>query len=409
MAKHNNPSRSTAKGSHRAVSIQSIDACLLLRILREHNVKSLQELRQLSGLSSSRLSLASAFLQAKRLIEPFSRRRKAGGRFVCPRVNPNYGYVVGVDIGGTNLRVALADMKGSIRGKWSATTKGSASAEMVVAQISKGVDHLLRETVTPRGSLRAIAAGAPGVTDRDAGIVFATSYLKGWKDVPLAQLLQSKLRIPAVVENDVKLAAIGENWAGAARGIRNFVFLAIGTGIAAGIFVNGQLVHGPDWVAGEVGYMIVPGAPDVPASEGMPGALESMIGGEGLKQQWLRARGNKRSSGRRDLSATGIFYQALAGDRLAKNILEDSARILAHAIYNISTVLNCSLFVLGGGVGMSGPLLAAARKVLEPYTQPSRVNLMTSALGQDAQLIGAIRLALDKAESEIDLKLSRAQ
>ncbi len=407
MAKHDNPSRSTAKRSHRAVSIQSVDACNLLRILRGHNFKSLQELLQLSGLSASRLSSASALLQAKRLIEPFTSRNKTDGRFLHPRINANYGYVVGVDIGGTNLRVALADMKGSLRGRWSATTKGSASAAMVVAQICQGVDHLLRETATPRGSLRAIAAGAPGVTDRDAGIVFATSYLKGWKNVPLAQLLKAKLRVPAVVENDVKLAAIGESWAGAARGVGNFVFLAIGTGIAAGIVVNGQLVHGPDWVAGEVGYMMVPGTPEVPVGEGMPGALESMIGGEGVKQQWLRSPGNQRSKGRRDLSATGIFYHALAGDRLAKNILEDSARILAHAIYNISTVLNCSLFVLGGGVGMSGPLLAATRKVLEPYTQPSRPNLITSTLGQDAQLMGAIRLALDKAESEIDFKLSR--
>lgn len=409
MAKHNHSSRSTAKRSHRAVSTQGIDACNLLRILREHNVKSIQELLQLCGLSSSRLSAALALLEDKRLIEPFSHRRKVSGPFVSPRINANYGYVVGVDIGGTNLRVALADMRGSVRGKWSATTKGSASAELVVALISKGVDHLLRETAISRGSLRAMAAGAPGVTDRDAGIVFATSYLKGWKNVPLAQLLRSRLRIPAVVENDVKLAAVGENWAGAARGSKNFVFLAIGTGIAAGIFVNGQLVHGPEWVAGEVGYMIVPGTPDVPAREGMPGALESMIGGEGLKRQWLRAGRNRRSNGTKDLSATGIFYHALAGDRLAKNILEDSARILAHAIYNISTVLNCSLFVLGGGVGMSGPLLAATQRVLEPYTQPSRPNLITSALGQDAQLIGAIRLALDKAESEIDLKLSHVQ
>jgi glucokinase len=409
MAKHNHPSRGAAKKLHGAVSIHGVDACNLLRILREQNVKSHQELQQLSGLSSARLSEALALLQAKHLIEPLSQRNKTDGGFLHPRVNANYGCVIGVDIGGTNLRIALADTNGTIRGKWSATTKGSASAGMVVAQISKGVDHLLRETATSRSSLRAIAAGAPGVTDRDAGIVFATSYLKGWKNVPLAQLLNSKLRVPAIVENDVKLAAIGENWAGAARGVRNFVFLAIGTGIAAGIFVNGQLVHGADWVAGEVGYMIVPGTPTVPAGEGMPGALESMIGGEGLKQQWLRAQGNKRSNGTTDLSATGIFYHALAGDRLAKNILEDSARILAHAIYNISTVLNCSLFVLGGGVGMSGPLLAATQKALEPYTQPSRANLITSALGQDAQLIGAIRLALDKAESEIDLKLSRAK
>jgi predicted NBD/HSP70 family sugar kinase len=410
MARRNNPSRSTATGLHRPVSNQSADARSLLRILREHDVKSVQELLQRSGLSSSRLSSASALLQAKRLIEPLpGRRNKTDRRFIYPRINANHGYVAGVDIGGTNLRVALADMKGSICGKWSATTKGSASAEMVVAQISKGVEHLLEQTAIPRSSLLAIAAGAPGVTNREAGIVFATSYLKGWKDVPLARLLKSKLHIPAAVENDVKLAAIGENWAGAARGVRDFVFLAIGTGIAAGIFVNGQLVHGPEWVAGEVGYMIVPGTPDVAAREGMPGALESMIGGEGLKQQWLRARGNKRSNGRRDLSATGIFYHALAGDRLAKSILEGSARILATAIYNISTVLNCSLFVLGGGVGMSAPLLAATQKVLEPYSQPSRPNLISSMLGQDAQLIGAIRLALDQAESEIDLRLSGAQ
>jgi glucokinase len=403
MVKHNKSFRSTATGPR---SVQSTDACNLLRVLREHNVKSRQELLHLSGLSTSRLSSASALLQAKRILEPlFGRGEKTNGRFVYPRINTNYGYVVAVDIGGTNLRVALADMKGSMRGKWNATTKSSASAEMVVAQISKGVDCLLQQTGIPRGSLLAVAAGAPGVTDREAGVVFATSYLKGWKDVPLARLLKARLRIPAIVENDVRLAAVGENWAGAARGIRDFAFLALGTGIAAGIFVNGQLLHGPDWVAGEVGYMIVPGTPDMPAREGMPGALESMIGGEGLKRQWLRVQGNKRSNGKQNLSATGIFYHALAGDRLAKNILEDSARMLAHAIYNISTVLNCSLFVLGGGVGMSGPLLAATQKILEPYRQPSRPNVITSALGQDAQLVGAIRLALDKAEFEIDLKL----
>jgi glucokinase len=250
-----------------------------------------------------------------------------------------------------------------------------------------------------------VAAGAPGVTDRDAGVVFATSYLKGWKNVPLGRLLESALHVPAVVENDVKLAAIAENWIGVARGIPDFVFLAIGTGIAAGIFVNGQLVHGADWVAGEVGYLIVPGTPHMPARQGSPGSLESMIGGEGIRQYWLRSNGEQATNRTGDLSATGIFYHALAGNRRAKAVLEQSARILAFAVYNISTVLNSSLFVLGGGVGTSGPLLAATRRILEPYTQPSRPKLITSALGAEAQLIGAIRLALDRAESLIDSQL----
>jgi glucokinase len=317
-----------------------------------------------------------------------------------PRAQAGQGYVVGVDIGGSNLRVALSGQSGTILGKWAASTKRTSSAQQVVGQVRAGVKHLLRETGVPRSSLRAIAAGAPGVTDRASGIVFATSYLKGWKDVPLARLLSSALKIPAVVENDVKLAAIGENWLGAAKDVRDFVFLAIGTGIAAGIFVNGQLVHGPDWVAGEVGYMIVPGTPEAPAKRGTPGSLESMIGGQGIRDQWLNSSVKKASNNSGDLTATGIFYHALTGDKHAKSVLEQSARILAHAIYNISTVLNSSLFVLGGGVGMNGTLIAETQRILEPYTQPSRPRIIPSALGQDAQMMGAIRLALDLAEGK---------
>ena len=319
------------------------------------------------------------------------------------RINASSGHVIGVDIGGSNLRVALADRKGTILGRWDASTKRTSSPEVVIKQIQRGVSQLLKQAAVPRSSLLAVAAGAPGITDRDAGVVFATSYLKGWKNVPLVRLLESALHLPAVVENDVKLAAIGENWIGSARGVRDFVFLAIGTGIAAGIFVNGELVHGPDWVAGEVGYMIVPGTSEAPAKRGAPGALERTIGGDGIRKDWLRACEGKRAISARDLTATGIFYHALAGNQHAKSVLEQSARILAYAVYNISAVLNSSLFVLGGGVGMSGPLLAATQRILESYTQPSRPKLVTSALGQDAQLIGAIRLALDKVESQIHL------
>jgi glucokinase len=306
-------------------------------------------------------------------------------------------YVAGVDIGGSNLRVALADAKGTIRGRWNGSTRRTSSPQAVVAQIRGGVDELLQQTGIARRSLRAVAAGAPGVTNRDAGIVFATSYLKGWKNVPLARLLHTELQLPAVVENDVKLAAVGERWLGAARGLRDFAFLAIGTGIAAGIFVNGELVNGPDWVAGEVGYMIVPGTPEVAAKPRTPGSLESVIGGEGIRQQWMRSLHSESSRTIDGLTATAIFERAGKRDRRALAVLERSARILAYAIYNISTVLNCELFVLGGGVGTSEALLQAMRRVLKPYTQPVRPKIVTSTLGADAQLVGAIRLALDKA------------
>src|SRR5579862_361799 len=236
----------------------------------------------------------------------------------------NRGYVLGVDIGGSNLRVALAETNGKILGKRSASTRETTSPEAVVEKIQDAAEQLLQESSISRGSLLAVAAGAPGITNADSGIVVATSFLKGWRDVPLRSLLESSLRIPAAVENDVRVAAIGEHWAGSARGVRNFVFLALGTGIAAGIFVDGKLVHGPDWAAGEVGYMHVPGTPEEPAKQGAPGSLESTIGGDGIRQQWLRHCSDAGVSVSRDLSATKIFELARAGDAQALKVLNQS-------------------------------------------------------------------------------------
>src|SRR5246127_3694643 len=167
-----------------------------------------------------------------------SRNSAIGGRRKF-RSRKDQGLVVGVDIGGSNLRVALADIQGNVLGRWSASTRETSSPEMVVAQIEEGVESLLEQSNSSRRSLWVIAAGVPGVTDPKAGVVLATSYLKGWKNVPFQHLLESAFGVPAAVENDVRVGALGEHWLGAARGLDDFVFLAIGTGIAAGIFANG--------------------------------------------------------------------------------------------------------------------------------------------------------------------------
>jgi glucokinase len=104
-------------------------------------------------------------------------------------IDENQRLVAGVDIGGSNLRVALADLHGTVLGKWCASTKETSSPEMVIAQIGTGIDSLLKGSSATRASLAAIAAGAPGITDRDAGVVVATSYLRGWRDVPFQSLL----------------------------------------------------------------------------------------------------------------------------------------------------------------------------------------------------------------------------
>lgn len=309
----------------------------------------------------------------------------------------NDGYVVGVDIGGTNLRLALADLTGAVVAKWSTTTVGVQDADKVVRLIRGGVEHMLQQTSKSYSQLRAIAAGAPGITDVDAGVVIATSYLLGWRDVPLRKLLEDTFHVPAVVDNDVNIAAIGESWAGAAVGVRDFVFIAIGTGLGAGIVLNGHIFRGMGWNAGEIGYMLVPGVSSESADPGKPGALESVIGGEGIREQWRRYWIEGKSLQPEELTATQVFDLAVKKDPVAMKILDNTAKLLASAIHNISLILNCPLFVLGGRVGIHPALFEATRSTLAQWTFRVRSQLKLSHLGTDAQLIGAIRMALDAA------------
>jgi glucokinase len=309
------------------------------------------------------------------------------------------GCVVGVDVGGTNLRLALADMSGTILTRWSSSTVALRGPEAVIQLVCSGAKSMLQEVAAPLDALRSIAIGVPGVTDVDNGIVIATSYLMGWRDVPLRALVEKELNVTVVVDNDVNMAAMGEQEAGSAKDVKDFVFLAIGTGIGAGIVLNGKLHRGSSWTAGEIGYMLVPGASEVPAKSEEPGALETMIGGEGIKAQWQKLWSGGDAALPTEFNATDIFDRALDGNPHAQVLLRQSATMLARAIYNVSLVLNCPLFVLGGTVGMHPALCDAAQKALDQWIIPVSPRLIRSALGTDAQLFGAVRAALEAVPS----------
>jgi glucokinase len=288
-------------------------------------------------------------------------------------------------------------MSGTILTRWSSSTVGIRSPETILGLICDGVRHTLRDINAPQGALRSIAVGVPGITDVDNGVVVATSYLMGWQNIPLRARLEQELSVAAAIDNDVNLAAIGESWMGVAKAARDFVFLAIGTGIGAGIMLNGQPYRGSCWAAGEIGYMLLPGSREIPGKRDEPGALESVIGGEGIRAHWQNLWNPDQTALPRELTATQIFDHAVAGDALAAAILRQSATLLTYAIYNISGVLNCSLFVLGGGVGQHPALCHATQGLLEQWDFRQRPQITQSALGQDAQLLGAIRTALETA------------
>lgn len=306
-------------------------------------------------------------------------------------------YVVGVDLGGTNLRLALANMSGTILARWSSSTAAIRGPEAVIQLVSRGVKSMLHDVAAPLEALRSVGIGVPGVTDVDNGIVIAASYLMGWREVPLRALIEKELNVPVFVDNDVNMAALGEQWSGSAKDARDFVFLAIGTGIGAGIVLNGKLHRGSSWAAGEIGYMLVPGGAEIPAKSDEPGALESMIGGEGIKNQWQKLRSVEGSALPTEFNATEIFDRAVDGNPQAIALLRQSATMLAQAIYNISLVLNCPLFVLGGTVGLHSALCDAAQKMLDQWIVSGGPRLIRSTLGTDAQLLGSIRAALEGA------------
>ena len=307
------------------------------------------------------------------------------------------GYVVGVDLGGTNLRLALADRNGSVLARWSTRIVGINDPNEIVRLISAGVDELLAQAGIGRWDLLAVGVGAPGITNAQTGVVIATSYLMGWRDVPLRALLVSALGLPVAVDNDVNVAALGESWIGSAQGVRDFVFIAIGSGVGAGILLNDRLFQGMGWTAGEIGYMLLPGLPEKAVEQGKPGALEGFVGGEGIRARWKSTWDRSKTSLPLNLMATEIFDHASNGDALAGAVLRDSARTLAHAIYNMALILNCQLFVLGGGVGMHPALVSETRKILEERGSRAVPQLVLSALGKEAQLMGAIRLAMNTA------------
>jgi glucokinase len=302
-------------------------------------------------------------------------------------------YVLGVDIGGTNLRVALADVSGKILARTSSTTTNVRDAHLVVARIRECADQLLQQAGIPRDAVAAIGAGAPGVTNAETGVVIVTSYLMGWRDVPLKSMLEEAMGIPAAVDNDVNLAALGESFFGAANGIPDFVFLAVGTGVGAGIILRGELFQGTAWTAGEIGYMLVPGVSERPAEPGQPGPLEGLVGGEGLRQKWLSLWNSTQTALPQNLTATQIFDGAVDGDLLANSLLDCAASTLACAIFNMTLILNTPLFILGGSVGLHPALRDRTQSAVDAHARRLRPRLVISTLANDAQIMGAIRLA----------------
>ena len=380
------------------------NARVLLRLLRKHDPCSKADLVRLSGLSAPTVSSAVALLEAHGLIKNIGDGESKGGRPPgLLRFHAHHAFVAGVDIGGTNLRMMLADLNGTVVAQWSTQfAANQRTPRTVCALMRKGLTLLCEQAKVPMRKILHITAGAPGITNVDTGVVVSAPNLSGWNDVPLRTMIAKSMGVPAVVENDTDLAAIGEQWRGAAEDIENFIFVALGTGLGAGIFLRGRAYHGANWCAGEIGYMGLKDKGRQPLRVRSTGQLDRAIGGAGIEAEWrrlLRAQ-RKTQANLVGLRATEIFDLAVDGHALAAQIVVYTARILADCLSDLSLALDPELIVLGGGIGCHSALRAGTEKMLNE-NEFSRPRILSSSLGTQAQLYGAISVSLAAIEDRL--------
>lgn len=308
-------------------------------------------------------------------------------------------WIVGVDIGGTNLRVGRVPVEGgappvAVRRRSTRPASGS-------GQVLERIVAMIRESVAEAGrdNIAGIGLGAPGPLDPESGVVAETPNL-GWRDYPLRDLVAEACGLPATLDNDANCFTYGEWWMGAGRGCRRLVGITLGTGIGGGIVIDGEILHGASGGAGEVGHMSV----DVRGRRcacGSRGCVEAYASGPAIAARAVQAipAGSDcilASLVDGDLDAVTaeiVSEAAAAGDRHAGEVLRDTAGILATAVANVIHLVNPEAVVIGGGVANAGERLLGplrrevGRRVFSAHMRVCRI--LRGELGETAGVIGA--------------------
>ena len=322
-------------------------------------------------------------------------------------INPGFGQVVGIDLGGSHLHFALADFRGKILEDSNKKIQPEDGPQKLMSEI---VDRARSLTAKAGGRLRAMAIGVPSPVDAERGVVAFAYNLPGWKNIHLGRELERKLGVPVLLENDANMAAIGEHWRGVAQGVNNFVFIAIGTGTGSGVFVDGKLYRGRTGSAGEVYHMNIDW-PRWAEDFGDSGHFESYVSGMGIAAEGRKALPSPVVSTTTSLAAERdaqfVFEAFRQGDPNAHAVLEKTFTMLGVGIVNIISVLDPDLIVLGGGIAKGAPefMLSTLGKVVQQIYKENAPPIKLSALEDKAQTFGAIRSALDLAQQAIARRL----
>lgn len=380
-----------------------MNAGLLLEVIRDQGPLSRPQLASATGLSLPTVNSRVGELLAAGYVREDGWTRSTGGkRARLLRFNEDFGYVVGLDVGGHQVSVAVADLSGDIvhferRPLGTRVDAGSilkASAEMV--------ENALAASRVSKVKVMAVGVSTPGLVDPSSGEVALVPNIPGWASLGPARRLEEMLGVRPLLENNVNAAIVGEHWKGVARGCDDAVFVAIGTGIGAGIMIGGKLYRGFHGGAGEIGLQR--DFEDDQVLDEEFGPFERRASGLGIAQRYRELAGEGE-----EMTTRKIFAAARQGDELARRVISEASSVLAGGIVNLCAILDPEMVVLGGGVARAGEEIAGPVRRRLHSALPAPPSLMLSALGDRVSVVGAAKIALDAALKEEPLLGSQSR
>jgi len=388
--------------------IRAINRSHVLNAIKTYGPIGRAEIARRTGLSPATVTSISAKLISQDLVLEKSAGDSSGGRPpILLVINPKGGYVVGIKLTETHAVCALTDLEAMIIAKSSMPLSGHEPIQ-VVDDLARMVPSFIREKKIAKKQLLGVGLGLAGIVDAEAGIL-RQSPIYGWDNVPLRDMLQSKLHIPVYIENDVNTLTLTERWFGHGQGVDNFLTVTVGRGVGLGIVANGQFYRGQTGGAGEFGHTTID--PEGPSCAcGKRGCLEAYVGDPGL----IRAAQESAASGSLDVfvqNLDDLLSLAQTGNPVALQIFDRAGRILGLGIANLINLFNPKRIIISGEGTREGDFLFIPMKQsIQQNTMPGLFDPNTVVIapwGDDAWARGAAGLVLRELfESPIHQKVS---
>ena len=305
---------------------------------------------------------------------------------------------IGIDVGGTNVKIALVNDKGGIVYSNSIPTRAEMGYEYTVNSMKDAIRELLKETNSQPKDIEGMGFGFPGQIDCQKGVVRLAPNIPGWVDVPIAEIMQKEFKITTKVDNDVRCAALGELNFGAGKGCQNLVCITVGTGIGSGLIINGKLVRGASNAAGEIGHIKLDMTGGPLCGCGDRGCLEAFASGPSIvamAEEYIK--GGKSTKYRElanpDITPYIVSVAAQQGDAVAKRIFTIIGEYIGIGLASVVNLLNPEKIIIGGGVAAAGDiLLNPIKETLVKRAMPisgAAVEVVPAQLGNTAGVIGA--------------------